>query len=137
MNQKSMDKDDLFEVRLLDVLINLPGMHNGLGNVAAALEALTERKWNKKKLFYMQKGEGYAQKWQMEAMLKFALMRGWMPENKTDWKHIIWTLTGKKQAVEGGYNGEIYRMMAYLSNKPEIIFEQNFNKILEDGYGKQ
>jgi hypothetical protein len=45
--------------------------------------------------------------------------------------HIIWTITGKKQSAQGGYNGEIYQKLAELSDKSELIFEENHKKLME------
>jgi len=136
MNKIDEDKSDLFEARLIGVLVALPSLNNSLGNLAVALEKQTGKAWNKKKLFYMLKNEGYAKQWQLEAMLKMALLNGWMPAEMKDWMHIIWTLTGKKQSAEGGYNGDIYRKLAEISGKSELLFEQNYQQLMEKGYGQ-
>jgi hypothetical protein len=124
-------ESDLFEARLIRVLTELPHLNNGLGNLALALEVQTGKTWNKKKLYYMLKGEGYAKQWQLEAMLRMALINNWLPTNMDDWMHIIWTITGKKQSAQGGYNGEIYQKLAELSDKSELIFEENYKKLME------
>ena len=136
MNKIDDDKSDLFEARLIEVLVAIPSLKNSLGNLALALESQTGKAWNKKKLYYMLKNEGYAKQWQLEAMLKMALLNNWMPSEIKDWMHIIWTLTGKKQSAEGGYNGEIYKTLAELSDKSEFLFEQNYKLLMEKGYGQ-
>lgn len=136
MNNINDEKNDLFEARLIEVLTDLPFIKNSLGNIALALEKQTGKAWNKKKLFYMVKGEGYAKQWQIESMLKMALLNGWMPSELKDWMHIIWTLTGKKQSAEGGDNSDIYKKLADISNKAEIIFEQNYKSLMEKSYGQ-
>ena len=72
MNKIDEDKSDLFEARLIGVLVALPSLNNSLGNLAVALEKQTGKAWNKKKLFYMLKNEGYAKQWQLEAMMSVA-----------------------------------------------------------------
>lgn len=129
-------KNDLFESRLIEILIALPSLKNSLGNLAQALENQTGKSWNKKKLFYMSTGDGYAKQWQIESMLTMALLNGWMPTEMKDWMHIIWTLTGKKQPVEGGYNDEIYKKLADMSGKSEFIFENNYKSLMENSYGQ-
>jgi len=136
MNKCDDEKSDLFESRLIETLIALPLLNNNLGNLALALEKQTGKAWYKKKLFYMLKGEGYGKQWQLEAMLKMALVNGWMPSEMRDWMHIIWTLTGKKQSAEGGYNGDIYKKLAEMSDKSEFIFERNYQQLMEQGYGQ-
>ncbi len=134
MNSIKDDRKELFESRLINVLITLPFANNSLGNLAVALEVNTGKAWNKKKLFYMQKGEGYAKQWQLTAMLEMALKNGWMPQEMKDWMHIIWTLTGKKQSAEGGSNSEVYKKLAELSDKNEFIFKNNYDMLMEKRY---
>jgi hypothetical protein len=135
MNKLDEEKIDLFETHLIGFLTALPEIENSLGNLAIALESTTGKSWNKKKLYYMVKGEGYAKQWQIIAMLEMALKNGWLPNEMKDWMHIIWTLTGKRQSAEGGNNDEIYLKLADMSGKAEFIFQQNYKLLMEKNYG--
>lgn len=134
MNNNEENTKELFEGRLLYFIKQAPGMHGSLDKVAEELEAFTGKVWHPKKMHFMIKGEGYAKKWQLCALLEYCLQHGWMPETLTDWMHITWTITGKKQSVQGGYNGDIYRKLADMANKAEFIFEDNYNRIMDKSY---
>ena len=123
-------KKELFESRLLLYIAEDSSIKNDYDTLAVLLSDKTGKKVNGRTINFMVKGESYAKKWMLTALLDVSFNMGWMPDTVSDWEHLIWTLTGKKQSVFGGDNTIVYQQLAELSNKPEILFENNFNEII-------
>jgi hypothetical protein len=127
----------LFESILIHYVARCGSFGNDYDKLAEYLSKVTGKSIDGRKITFMARGEKYAKKWLIEQLLSLALNNGWMPSNVEEWTHVIWTLTGKKQSIFGGDNSQIYRQLADVSGKPEIIFEQCFNRVIEENrYGQ-
>ena len=133
---KSQAEKSLFESRLISFLATLPGINNSYDNLAAALSLKTGKNVNGRSITFMSRGESYAKKWLIVAMMDWSLAEGWMPESLQDWENLVWTITGKKQPVQGGDNTAIYQVLAQKANKPESLFQSNFEQLLNQSYAQ-
>ncbi|WP_339145144.1 hypothetical protein [Pseudoalteromonas galatheae] len=119
---------DLFESRLIDHLADQSDVGGDYDKLAAILTAYTGKNVSGRSIVFMSRGACFAKKWLLMALFELSLKSGWMPSSIADWENVIWTLTGKKQSVLGGDNTKIFEQLADISNKPELVFENNFNK---------
>lgn len=135
----SEERKDLFESRLINHLINRvysdSSAYDACDQIADELSSRTGKNVRGQVVHFTMKGQSYAKKWFIEALMKWALDTGWMPSDLKDWEHLVWTITGKKQSVQGGDNTAIYKALAELCGKPEVIFETNYRQLLDNSYG--
>lgn len=125
---------NLFESRLIHHLANQAEINNCYDTLAELVSLKTGKNVNGRTITFMSRGETYAKKWLLSALFELALQSGWMPQSLQDWENIVWTITGKKQSVLGGDNSAIYEKLADIADKPEIIFADNFNRLMNEKY---
>lgn len=133
MTTQTTPKADLFEARLLTHLLTTDVVKNDYDVLAAILSEKTDKNVTARTIFYMVKGESYAKKWLILALLELSLRSSWVPSTVTDWENLIWTITGKKQPVQGGDNTAIFDKLAQLADKNSHFFAQNFESVV---YGR-
>ncbi|MBQ4839810.1 hypothetical protein [Pseudoalteromonas luteoviolacea] len=133
MTTQTSQKNELFEARLLVHLLKTEVVKNDYDVLAAILSQKTGKNVTARNIFYMVKGESYAKKWLILALLELSLKSSWMPSSIADWENLIWTITGKKQPVQGGDNSGIFEKLAEMADKNCQYFEQNFELVV---YGR-
>ncbi|GHG06951.1 hypothetical protein [Thalassotalea marina] len=126
-----MEDSKLFEQKLVTFLLETDLFNASFDELAAFISNQSGRDFIPKKVFYISTGQLYAKKWLLTILMETSLRAGWLPNSVKDWEHIIHTLTGKKQSVRGGDNSQIFRMLADIADKPEVVFQNNFKVIVE------
>lgn len=137
-NTHTVDPDTKrpFETVLIKYIANTRDFKNSYNKLAEYLSNESGKSIDGRKITFMARGEAYAKKWLMSLLLKTALQFGWLPESRMDWEDVVWVLSGKRQSILGGSNEALFKQLADITDKPEVVFETRFCQMMEASHGQ-